>query len=251
MGIPLEWIRSGARIISCNYIGLMVEWHKTKSRAGSHIGFLEGPCAGIPWPLPGSLFALPEQHRRWVLYTGQMQSPRHLPTPKFILKLWKRHIPNPWLTPAMHRPSLPERKEKPMDEREKRIRLWFHMWLQQQDLGIEHLFTEDVTYIESWGPKYESRTAVKHWFQEWNSRGKVLVWHIQQFFHKEDQTIVEWYFKDEMKDRHSEEFDGMSLIVWTADNRIKYLKEFGCNLQNYNPYQYGDPPQFREEKTWF
>lgn len=44
---------------------------------------------------------------------------------------------------------------------------------------------------------------------------KVLVWDIKQFFHKENQTIVEWYFKNKMNNGNIEEFDGISLIVWT------------------------------------
>ena len=49
-----------------------------------------------------------------------------------------------------------------------------------------------------------------------------------------------------------EEFDGISLVEWTEDNRIKSLKEFGCNRNTYNPYQEGDTPQFRVEKAnWF
>ena len=139
-----------------------------------------------------------------------------------------------------------------MNEREKIIRLWFDMWLQQKDLGIDKIFTDDVIYIESWSPKYENLATVRHWFKEWNTRGKVLVWDVKQFFHKENQTVVEWYFKNKMADGRIEEFDGMSLIVWTEDNKIKSLKEFGCNLHNYNPYQDSDIPIFREEKSsWF
>ena len=26
--------------------------------------------------------------------------------------------------------------------------------------------------------------------------------------------------------------------AWTKDNKIKSLKEFGCNLNNYNPYEH-------------
>ena len=49
-----------------------------------------------------------------------------------------------------------------------------------------------------------------------------------------------------------EEFDGISLIVWTADNKIKSLKEFGCNCNNYNPYKESKTPSFRDEKVnWF
>ena len=111
-----------------------------------------------------------------------------------------------------------------MNQREEIIRLWYDMWLQQKDLGIEDIFTEDVIYIESWSPKYENRITVKHWFEEWNTRGKVLIWDIIQYFHKENQTIVEWYFKDEMNDGSNDEFDGISLIEWTSDNKIKFLK---------------------------
>lgn len=63
---------------------------------------------------------------------------------------------------------------------------------------------------------------------------------------------MEWYFKNEMNNGRIEEFDGISLVEWTADNKIKSLKEFGCNLNNYNPYEHSTQPEFRDEKTsWF
>ena len=115
-----------------------------------------------------------------------------------------------------------------------------------------NIFTEDVIYTESWSPQYNNRQIVKHWFQEWNTRGKVVAWEIKQFFHKGNQTIVEWYFKNEMNNGSIEEFDGISLVEWTKDNKIKSLKEFGCNLNNYNPYEHSDLPEFRDERaSWF
>ena len=57
-----------------------------------------------------------------------------------------------------------------MNQREKIIRLWFDMWLQQKDLGIDDIFTEDVIYIESWSPKYQNsdeaqfRSEKANWF---------------------------------------------------------------------------------------
>lgn len=131
-----------------------------------------------------------------------------------------------------------------LKEREEIIRLWFNMWLRQKDLGMDHIFTEDVVYIESWRPKYENLATVKHWFQEWNTRGKVLTWDIRQFFHKGNQTIVEWYFRAEMAGSGIDAFDGISLIEWTSGSKIKFLKEFGCNLNHYNPYRHGDIPEF-------
>lgn len=57
---------------------------------------------------------------------------------------------------------------------------------------------------------------VKLWFDEWNTRGADLTWDVKQFFHKNNQTIVEWYFKNKMNDGSVEAFDGMSLIQWTV-----------------------------------
>ena len=129
-----------------------------------------------------------------------------------------------------------------MEEREKIIKLWFDMWLQQRDLGIDNIFEENVIYIESWSPKYENRDTVKHWFNEWNTRGKVLKWDIKQYFHKNNQTIVEWYFKNTMNNG----------IKWSNNNKIEFLKEYGCNLNNYNPYKSSDTPKFRNDNVnWF
>ena len=78
-----------------------------------------------------------------------------------------------------------------MQEHEKVIQTWFEMWLAQCDTGIENIFTSDAVYTESWGPKYKGCAAIKHWFEEWNTRGKVQVWDIKQFFHKDGQTVVD------------------------------------------------------------
>lgn len=126
------------------------------------------------------------------------------------------------------------------------------MWLQKKDLGISEIFSNDSVYIESWGPEYHGAAKIKLWFEEWNTRGTVLQWDIKQFFHKENKTVVEWYFKDQMKNGKAEAFDGISLIEWTGDNRILLLKEFGCNIHNYDPYQKGEKTQFRDERiSWF
>ncbi|MBH9818759.1 nuclear transport factor 2 family protein, partial [Clostridioides difficile] len=83
-----------------------------------------------------------------------------------------------------------------------------------------------VVYSESWCTKYENLKTVKHWFNEWNIHGKVIIWDIKQFFHIENQNVVEWYFKNEMNTGNVEEFDGISLIEWKEDNKIKSLKEY-------------------------
>lgn len=137
-------------------------------------------------------------------------------------------------------------------ERERIIRLWFEMWLQKRDLGIRDIFSPDAVYVESWGPEYHGAEAIRHWFTEWNSRGSVLVWDIRQFFHKGDQTVVEWGFRNQLEDGTAEAFEGLSLLRWTEAGAIRFLKEFGCNTDTYGPYAAGPAPRFREGLSrWF
>ena len=137
-------------------------------------------------------------------------------------------------------------------EREQKIRRWLDMWLRREDLGILELFAPDAVYLESWGPEYHGAAAIRHWFQEWNTRGRVEVWDSGRFFHREDATIVEWRFRCVMNDGAVQTFDGLSLVEWTQEATIRRLQEFGCNLDTYDPYRNGDPPMFREERAlWF
>lgn len=125
-----------------------------------------------------------------------------------------------------------------MEKREQIIRLWFDMWLEMKDRGIEGIFARDCVYIESWGPKYLGTKAVKRWFDDWNKSNRVLIWDIKQFFHRDQQTVVEWFFKCEMEESKVDGFDGVSIIRWDQEDRIRYLKEFGCKLPNYEPYHH-------------
>ena len=81
-----------------------------------------------------------------------------------------------------------------MEERENRVREWFSMWLRQDCTGLETLFCPEAVYVESWGPEYHGADQIRLWFEEWNRRGIVLKWEIRQFFHKGEQTAVEWLF---------------------------------------------------------
>ena len=133
---------------------------------------------------------------------------------------------------------------KKMKNKEEIITLWFNMWLEKKDLGIDRIFSKNILYTESWGPEYRGIEKIKLWFYEWNSRADVLAWDIKQFFHKDNQTIVEWYFKFKEKNEESEDFSGVSLIEWTEDGKIENLKEFMCKLNNYDPYEKSDIPEF-------
>ena len=137
-------------------------------------------------------------------------------------------------------------------QRENKIRQWVSMWLDKQNTGIEDLFAPDAVYIESWGPEYHGSGKIKLWFDEWNTRGTVQRWDIRQYFHKGDQTVVEWSFRCAMTDGVIQSFGGISLIRWNGAGQIRFLQEFGCNENRYDPYAQGKTPVFREEQAlWF
>ena len=79
---------------------------------------------------------------------------------------------------------------------ERAIRSWFSMWLEGKAGDLTALFTPDVQYIESWGPEYRGVSQVRHWFQEWNTRGRVLVWELRSILHDGDRSVAEGYFKN-------------------------------------------------------
>lgn len=139
-----------------------------------------------------------------------------------------------------------------MEERERVIHLWFEMWLQKRDLGMGEIFAPDAVYLESWGPEYHGLEKIRHWFEEWNTRGTVLRWDIRGFFHRGEATAVEWIFRNQMADGRVEAFEGMSLVRWTPEGKISFLQEFGCNEDRYDPYAAGPEPVFRPEGSrWF
>lgn len=128
-------------------------------------------------------------------------------------------------------------REIMMNNRELIIKLWFKMWLEQKDFGIDNIFADNVVYTECWGPRYSDKKTIKIWFDEWNTRGKVIKWDILQIIHHENQSVVQWIFECKMKNGEFSKFEGISLILWNDSNKIKELKEFQCDLNNYNPYE--------------
>ena len=79
---------------------------------------------------------------------------------------------------------------------------------------MEELFTPDCVYTESWGPEYCGVESVRHWFEEWNTRARVITWEIKRIDHADDRSYVEWLFEDCLNDGRVEKFEGISVIEW-------------------------------------
>lgn len=113
-------------------------------------------------------------------------------------------------------------------------------------------FRRTPLYIESWGPQYQGVEKIKHWFTEWNTRGRVLRWDMGACFHRAQETMVTWRFHCRMDDGTEQAFEGVSYVLWSSEGRIQRLQEFGCNEKRYDPYEQGVEPVFQEQTIlWF
>lgn len=123
-----------------------------------------------------------------------------------------------------------------MVEREQIIKNYFEAWLYKNTPIVKETFDSKAIYSECYGPEYCGVEIIEKWFEDWNKRGTVLVWDINQFIHHRNTTAVEWYFKCEY-DKVIGEFNGVSLVEFNDDNYIVSLKEFQSKVPHYYPYK--------------
>ena len=74
-------------------------------------------------------------------------------------------------------------------------------------------------------------------------------WDIRQYFHKGDQTVVEWSFQCAMTDGTVQSFDGLSLIRWNEAGQICFCRNSGATKTASTPYAQEGTPVFREEQA--
>lgn len=90
------------------------------------------------------------------------------------------------------------------------------------------------------GAKDEGRARILYRFAEWNTCGRIVSWEILRFLRGAEEAVAVW------------QFGGVSLVRFDADAPIRFLQEFGCNANRYDPYANGHVPVFRYEKVrWF
>lgn len=119
--------------------------------------------------------------------------------------------------------------------REDVIRRYFDAWVKKEADALKDIFAEDVIYTESYGPEYHGLGQVASWFEDWNRRGSVLKWDIFQILSCSGQFVVEWNFECKYDD-WTENFDGVSLITFTPDDKIQTVKEFQSKSSHTYPY---------------
>ena len=120
--------------------------------------------------------------------------------------------------------------------KEKKIKEWFKSWFDPSWNQFENIFNENIYYSESWGPEYHGILEIKQWFTTWHQHSRLLKWNIGQYVHKNNISVVEWQFACQDQQKNNE-FEGLTLIEWDDDLKIRVLKEFASVLPKYDPLQ--------------
>ena len=92
-----------------------------------------------------------------------------------------------------------------------------------------------TTFFVSKMPSVETRIAAPSQTQRFHSLRTC-----QSDTSQDLHSLVEWFFKCSLADGEIQSFDGVSIIEWAENNQIRYLKEFGCKINHYDPYETGD-----------
>lgn len=109
--------------------------------------------------------------------------------------------------------------------KEECIKMYFRSWLIQNNDCWDELFAEDIYYSECYGPYYQGLPTLKKWFHQWNQFGKVLAWEIESILIDGDEASVSWTFHT-IYEGEEDRFDGVSLISFTKDGKIRSVREY-------------------------
>ena len=115
------------------------------------------------------------------------------------------------------------------------IRKYFQAWIRADIEPLYEIFSENVVYRECYGPEYHGRAQIIRWFEDWNTRGRVLEWTIKRVIEQDQSLVLEWYFKY-VYDGITDAFDGVTIADFDNDNRIVKLCEYQSKAEHCFPY---------------
>jgi len=121
-----------------------------------------------------------------------------------------------------------------MNNREIIIRQYFESWIKKDISIIEEHFSENIKYIECYGPEYNGINQIRQWFNNWNNGNNVLIWDIKRFIENKNATVVEWFFECEYN-KEKTSFDGVSIIEFDENDKIILVKEFQSKAEHFSP----------------
>jgi len=122
-----------------------------------------------------------------------------------------------------------------MNNKQEIIRQYFKSWIKKDISIIEKHFSENVKYIECYGPEYNGIKQIRLWFNDWNKENNVLKWEIKRFIENKNIVVAEWFFECEY-DKNIDGFDGVSIVEFNENNKIEVVKEFQSKAEHTFPY---------------
>lgn len=118
--------------------------------------------------------------------------------------------------------------------KERIINEWFQSWLDSKWSNFQVIFAPNIYYSESFGLEYRGIDELKIWVSKWHNHSHLNELKIKNITHIGNSSFVEWYFNYSDKDgKH--ELDGISVIEWSINGKIKVVKEFASSLPKYDP----------------
>ena len=121
-----------------------------------------------------------------------------------------------------------------MDQQEV-LQRYFDCWLRKDSSALPALFTEDAVYSECYGPVYMGLNQILRWFDDWNKQGAVQTWRIKRIIRQGDAMAAEWFFSY----THGQSlgcFDGVSIVLFAEDGRMRSIQEFKSQSTHIYPY---------------
>ncbi|WEV52442.1 nuclear transport factor 2 family protein [Bifidobacterium sp. ESL0798] len=127
-------------------------------------------------------------------------------------------------------------------KRERAVSDYFNMWVTRDFDKLDAYFAPDCVYEESNGHIYENRSQIHRWIEDSMEHQAVSMWKIANFTHargREGQPSITvfWTFAARKSGGESEDFDGVSVIEFNRQNKIKRVREFRAKRRRDYPYR--------------
>ena len=121
-------------------------------------------------------------------------------------------------------------------QREEKIKVWFDMWVGDDITPIEAIFADDVKYTECWGFEYFGKKEISLWFEDWHKNNVMEAFYVKDFIHTDDKTIATFRMEALAKNGTPRWMDGVYIIEWDEDDKIRSLEEYAENYRKTRPY---------------
>lgn len=127
-------------------------------------------------------------------------------------------------------------------KRERAISDYFNMWVTRDFDKLDAIFAPDCVYEESNGHIYENRNQIHHWVEDAMDRQTILTWKVGYFTHargREGQPSITvfWTLAGQEREGEAYDFDGVSVIEFNRQNKIKRVRDFTAKRRRDYPYK--------------